>query len=122
MESLNEIGCVVKAIQRSAANKVPVKVTATAASTEQLLDILIDNKYVSVTKIHNKIYTLKSETLVKITVGGNQAVKCKKIPEYALKLLPSVSGIIILSTPKGVMTHEKALQLRTGGKLLAVVY
>jgi small subunit ribosomal protein S8 len=31
-------------------------------------------------------------------------------------------GLLILSTPKGVIEHKKAKQLRTGGKLLAYVY
>jgi small subunit ribosomal protein S8 len=31
-------------------------------------------------------------------------------------------GLLILSTPKGVIDHKKAKQLRIGGKLLAYVY
>ncbi|MEM5879565.1 MAG: 30S ribosomal protein S8, partial [Candidatus Aenigmatarchaeota archaeon] len=31
-------------------------------------------------------------------------------------------GILIVSTPKGIIDHKKAKELRTGGKLLAYCY
>lgn len=37
-------------------------------------------------------------------------------------LLAKDFGILILSTPKGIMTHERAKKLEIGGKLLAFVY
>ncbi|MEM3244378.1 MAG: 30S ribosomal protein S8, partial [Metallosphaera sp.] len=37
--------------------------------------------------------------------------------------LPSKEiGVIILSTPKGVMTHKEAARQRTGGVVLGYVY
>lgn len=46
-----------------------------------------------------------------------------KMPEWLRKYLPAYNiGIIILSTPYGVMSHKEAIQKHTGGVLLAYVY
>lgn len=46
-----------------------------------------------------------------------------KMPQWLQKYLPSRDiGIIILSTSKGVMSHREAIELHTGGVLLAYVY
>lgn len=59
---------------------------------------------------------------------------CKAIkPRYAIKkdeymkweqrYLPSKNlGILIISTPKGLMTQQEAKKIGTGGKLIAYVY
>lgn len=46
-----------------------------------------------------------------------------RMPPWLRKYLPSREiGILILSTPKGVMSHKEALEKKTGGVLLAYVY
>ncbi|WP_052883216.1 30S ribosomal protein S8 [Thermoproteus tenax] len=51
------------------------------------------------------------------------AVKWREIPEWEQKYLPARQiGILILSTPHGVMSHVEAKEKRTGGVLLAYVY
>jgi small subunit ribosomal protein S8 len=43
--------------------------------------------------------------------------------KYEKRFLPAKSfGLLILTTPKGVMDHNKAKELRVGGKLLAFVF
>ncbi len=50
-------------------------------------------------------------------------VKYRDIVKWEEKYLPARDiGILILSTPKGVMSHIEAKQLRIGGVLLAYVY
>ncbi|HDO20154.1 MAG: 30S ribosomal protein S8 [archaeon GB-1867-097] len=47
----------------------------------------------------------------------------RRIEEWEKQYLPSRNiGIIILSTPKGVMSHKEAVKNRIGGILLAYVY
>ncbi len=47
----------------------------------------------------------------------------ERMPHWLRKYLPSRDiGILILSTPKGVITHREALRQRIGGVLLAYVY
>lgn len=51
------------------------------------------------------------------------SVKFKELDEYKRMFLPSRNiGILILSTPLGVMSHREAEAKHLGGKLLAYVY
>ncbi len=51
------------------------------------------------------------------------SVKVDEFEKFEKRFLPARGfGLLILTTPKGVMDHKKARQLRTGGKLLAFVY
>ena len=46
-----------------------------------------------------------------------------RLPEWVKKYLPARDiGILILSTPQGVMSHKEALRRGIGGILLAYVY
>ncbi|NPA22393.1 MAG: 30S ribosomal protein S8 [Candidatus Micrarchaeota archaeon] len=50
-------------------------------------------------------------------------VKYLEIVDYEKQYLPSyLQGILILTTPQGVMSNKKAKELRIGGRLLAYVY
>jgi len=50
-------------------------------------------------------------------------VKASEIREWEQKYLPAQGfGMLILSTPKGVMNHEDAKKEKTGGVLLAYAY
>ncbi|MEZ0393970.1 MAG: 30S ribosomal protein S8 [Desulfurococcaceae archaeon] len=44
-------------------------------------------------------------------------------PEWLRRFLPAYNiGILIVTTPKGVMSHKEAIEKRTGGVLLAYAY
>jgi len=47
----------------------------------------------------------------------------EKMPHWLRRYLPSRDiGVLIISTPYGVMSHREAIDKRTGGILLAFVY
>ncbi len=47
----------------------------------------------------------------------------RSMPDWLRKILPSRDiGLLILSTPQGVMSHKEALERGIGGILLAYVY
>jgi len=47
----------------------------------------------------------------------------REMPHWLRKYLPSRDiGILIISTPEGVISHKEALEKRIGGVLLAYVY
>jgi len=49
--------------------------------------------------------------------------KYMELEEYEKRYLPAKNlGLIIISTPKGIMTHVQAKKNKTGGVLLAYVY
>lgn len=51
------------------------------------------------------------------------AVKHTQIETVEKRYLPSRDvGVLILATPKGVITHKEASDLKTGGRLLAYIY
>ena len=44
-------------------------------------------------------------------------------PKWEKRYLPARDfGILVLTTPKGVMSHKEAKELKTGGRLIAYVY
>ena len=51
------------------------------------------------------------------------SVKNNAYEKFEKRYLPAKGiGIIIVSTPKGIMTHEQAQQKNTGGRLLSYCY
>lgn len=51
------------------------------------------------------------------------SVRLESYEKFEKRYLPAKDfGIIIVSTPKGVMTHYEAKEKKTGGKLVAYVY
>ena len=69
----------------------------------------------------------KIELVGKINKCGvikpRQAVKATEFEKWEKRYLPAQDfGAIILSTPKGVMTHYEARENNLGGQLLAYVY
>jgi small subunit ribosomal protein S8 len=51
------------------------------------------------------------------------SVRLDEFEKYEKRFLPARDvGLLILSTPKGIIDHKKAKELRTGGKLLAYCY
>lgn len=51
------------------------------------------------------------------------SVKWREIEEWERKYLPAYTmGLLIISTPQGVLTHEEAKKRRVGGRLIAYVY
>ena len=66
---------------------------------------------------------LKGKIIDCNVIKPNYPVKVSEIPKWEKRFLPAREfGILILTTPKGVMDHRKAKELHTGGKLLAFVY
>jgi small subunit ribosomal protein S8 len=50
-------------------------------------------------------------------------VKSTEIQKYEMRYIPSRDfGILILSTPKGLMTNKEAKENRIGGRLVAYMY
>lgn len=56
-------------------------------------------------------------------VRPRYSVRVDKLENWEKKILPSREvGIIVVSTPKGVVSHKEAKEKHFGGKLLAFVY
>ena len=95
----------------------------------QILKVMKTNGYVN-------DYTFtddKRDGIFKVELAGKinecraikprYAVKKNEFEKYEKRYLPAKNvGIIIVSTPKGVVTHTEAKTQGTGGRLLAFVY
>lgn len=56
-------------------------------------------------------------------IKPNYAIGYRDIEKFEKRYLPASGfGILIISTPKGVMTNEEAREKKIGGKLLAYCY
>ncbi len=56
-------------------------------------------------------------------IKPRHAVKVKEMEKWEKRYLPAKDvGILILTTPQGIMTHEEAKKRHIGGRLLAYVY
>lgn len=66
---------------------------------------------------------LKGKIIDCNTIKPRYSTKVDEFEKWEKRYLPAREfGLLILSTPKGIIDHKKAKELRTGGKLLAYIY
>ena len=105
------------------------KIKNSSVLIESVLTILKNNKYLSDFK---SVETTKGKFL-ELTLSGNInkcgvikprfSVKKKEYEKFEKRYLPAHGfGIIIVSTPKGLMIHSEAAEKSLGGKLISYCY
>lgn len=118
-----------KIINAEKAGKREVVVKPASTLLKKILIIMNENNYIgSFEEIHDE-----KGGILKVSLFGN-INKCGAIkPRFSTKknafekwekrYLPAKDfGIILVSTPKGIMTHTKAKENNSGGRLLAYCY
>ncbi|KYH38720.1 MAG: small subunit ribosomal protein S8 [Candidatus Bathyarchaeota archaeon B23] len=56
-------------------------------------------------------------------IKPRHAVRMKEMEEWEKRYLPAKDvGVLILTTPQGIMTHEEARKRHIGGRLIAYVF
>jgi len=96
---------------------------------KKVLDILNDHGYIGKYEI---VKTQRGDFL-KLNLIGNInkcgvikprfAVKKEELEKFEKRFLPAENfGMLIVSTSKGIISHEEARKQNIGGKLLAFVY
>lgn len=66
---------------------------------------------------------LKGKVIDCNVIKPNYSVGIDEFPKWEKRFLPGKEfGLLILSTPKGIVDHKKARELHIGGKLFAFVY
>ena len=108
------------------ARKEIVKVNRTSKLLIEILKIMKQHEVVKKYKINLK------DKSVEITLGNFMecgaikprfTVKKDQIEKYKRRYLPARDmGALIISTSKGLMTHEEAFESEIGGSLLAYFY
>jgi small subunit ribosomal protein S8 len=97
--------------------------------TKAVLDVMKKESYITDYEEFQdkKIKRLRVKLSNKINSIGvvkpRYSIQNEQIQKYESRYIPSRDfGILILSTPKGIMTNREAKEKRTGGRLLAYVY
>jgi len=95
----------------------------------QILTIMKEEGYIGDFTIqeHKTMKTVTVTLIGKINkcaaITPNNAVGVLDFETKERRYLPAKGfGVLILTTPKGIMTHKKADELHTGGRLLAYCY
>ncbi len=96
---------------------------------KKVLDIMKDNQYIGDytenkdSKGNNIIVNLLGNINKCGAIKPRLAVKKDNYEKYEKRHLPAKGmGILIVSTPKGIMTNEEAKKKEIGGRLLAYCY
>jgi small subunit ribosomal protein S8 len=97
--------------------------------TKAVLEVLKKASYIKDFSEYEdgKFKMLKVELANKVNDIGvikpRYAVSYEEIQKYEMMFIPSKDfGMLIISTPKGVMTNKEAYEGKMGGRLLAYVY
>ena len=113
-EKIGRNECVVKPISKTILN---------------ILKIMKDEKYIGDYKAEDdkKGGSIKINLLGKINkcnvIKPRLAFKKEDMDKFEKRFLPAKDfGIIIVSTNKGLLTHYKAKEIKTGGRLIAYIY
>ena len=95
----------------------------------KILTLLQDKKYLGG---FEEIKDGKGNILVMKLIGAvnncgvikpRYSVKLDNYTKYEKRYLPAKGfGILVVSTPKGIMTHEEAKEQKLGGRLIAYCY
>ncbi len=125
-DTLADVMCIIKN-----AGNIGKKECITPASNliKEVLKVMQKQKYIGVFEFIDDGKSGKFRIELKNRVNDCNVIK----PRYSVKVddfkkwekrfLPAVGfGILIISTTKGVMTHEDAKKQHLGGKLLAYVF
>ncbi len=57
------------------------------------------------------------------TIKPRYAVGARDFTKFEMRYIPSKDfGILIVSTPQGIMTNHEAMAAKTGGRLIAYMY
>lgn len=96
---------------------------------KKIMTILNEEGYIGDFEVidDNKGGVMKLNLVGKINNSGaikpRFSFKKHEIEKYEKRFLPAKDfGILLVTTPKGIMTHIKAKQKNLGGRLLAYVY
>ena len=66
---------------------------------------------------------LKGRVIDANVIKPRYAARIGEFEKWEKRWLPAREfGILIVSTPKGIMDHKKAMEMKVGGKLVAFVY
>lgn len=81
------------------------------SAVSKVMQILESRKFITITPVKNFKYTVKvTNGTTAIITAREETLKSKDILNYVRRELPSLTGVVILSTHKGIMCIYDILQ------------
>lgn len=109
--------------------KKEVLIKPTSNMIKRILQLMQDNKYVGAftetedTKGNYLTLNLLGNINNCSVIKPRHAVNKDEFEKFEKRFLPAKNfGMLIVSTPEGIMTHNEAKEKKIGGKLLAYCY
>jgi len=96
-----------------------------SSMVKNVLEVMKDKKYIEDYEKEGKRFKIKLNHRINDcnVIKPRFSFKKDDIEKWEKRFLPATGvGLLIVTTPKGVMAHEKALKEGVGGKLLGFVY
>jgi len=123
-DTLSDVFVTIKNAENIGKNECRVPVSKL---TESILKIMKENRYIGDFREDKEKMMFTVNLLGKINntnaIRPRLSVARKDIVKYEKRYLPAQGvGILILTTPNGVMDQKTAAEKNTGGKLLGFVY
>jgi small subunit ribosomal protein S8 len=104
-------------------------VTRASKEIKEVLKLLQESGYIGTFEFVDDGKSGKFKIELKGKIINTNVIKPKystgvdEFEKWEKRFLPAREfGLLILTTPKGIMNHKKAKELHVGGKLLAFVY
>ena len=105
------------------ANKKFVVVTRQSKLLISILEIMKQYGYIEYAVEENKITVTMKELNECMAIKPRYSVGKDSIQDYVRRYLPARNfGYVIVSTSKGLMTHQEAQENKIGGSLIAYFY
>lgn len=112
-----------KRLERARLSNVPIIIDTKLKSVKQLLETLIWTGKVQCIKKYNNSWLVKVLIGVRRIEALTPSVQVKKTDIYpwSQKLLDNSDGHVIITTTKGVISHQKAIEYKVGGEILGYI-
>lgn len=86
------------------------------------IHLLIKEDFLQAKKVSCNRYKIKELSFSNIVFVNREPLKADELLNFATTVCPSIAGSVVVSTNKGIMTHQEASVKNLGGRALAVIY
>ena len=105
------------------AKKQEVKIVRSSKLLLNILDIMKKKAYIDYEASDNGVLIKILEVSQCKAIKPRYTVNKKTLDKYIRRFLPARNfGVVVVSTSKGLMTHEESKESQVGGSLIAYFY
>lgn len=90
--------------------------------SEQFLSLLIKEGHIVAKKVSKNSFKVEKMCLNNVAVINRRPLRAAELLPFAIQVVPTITGAVVISTNQGLMTHHEAIQKNIGGRVMAIVY